>query len=117
MNQIDTSNHKANDGTVEFELTPTIISGVKGIECYVSDEEMTDENNTPIRPHNKKYKTSIDMKADNNTNEQVVEDDNSASEDNEELEFIAALKEFENADPALLKAFIEQADNSAMDMV
>ena len=93
----------ANEGAVYFQssdkLTPTIVSGVRGLECYGSDDEDdAEELGSPKKKS--RHATAPD--------DDTEEDDEGIREG--EREFLRALQELDAADPEALKAIIAASE-------
>lgn len=99
------------NGTSGNKLTPTLISGVKGLECYGSDEDEeggNDDENEQLKKRFKHVYNQSGHKSNSPTIEQQQqqEEEDDDMETDGEMEFLKALQEFETADPEALKAFI-----------
>lgn len=93
--EIDTNN-SASAGDGIDKLTPTVVNGVMGLECYGSDDDVRDES----------PKKRIRHDAEPN-------DDDEGHLDGE-LEFMQALKEFETSDPEALQAIIAEEEKNGL---
>jgi hypothetical protein len=107
------------DGSGNTILTPTLISGVSGLECYGSDE---DEDGDTIGEgkgvrHVKKKRKPVNSNSSSTSTGEVGpvpspggtgggSEAEAAAEEQEERDFLSALQEFESADPEVLKAYI-----------
>lgn len=88
------------------KLTPTIVQGVKGLECYGTDDE-NDTSEATGESDRKRLKSSLQ-------DEPSDGDEGVAGLVESEAEFLKALQEFETAGPEALKAFIEAEEKKGL---